>query len=114
MHSCYYLVRPSSPTVMMISLQSTSINLTWSQPPEDVVDYYQILYSFTVRSCKNYYQRGPIIRVNSSSREYNLTGLAENSDIYVWIYARNTAGSIRSNQISARTPTAGILNVTTL
>ena len=52
--------------------------------------------------------------VNGSSREYNLTGLAENSDFSLWIRAQNRAGSNYSNVIMARTSTAGILNVTSL
>ena len=97
--------------MVTISRQSTSINLTWSQPPENVVDNYNIFY--TARRCEILYLR--VYRtVNSSSREYNLTGLAENSDILMEIRALNRAGSNNSSGIMARTLTAGILNVTTL
>ena len=82
---------PNSPVMLSTSPQSTSITLTWSQSPGDVVDSYQISYSFTIRGCGM--GGGHVSTVNGSSREYTLTGLEENSDFTINITAMNGAGS---------------------
>ena len=90
---------PSPPAMLSTSPQSTAITLTWSQPPGDMVDSYQILYSFTIRGC------GEVggDNVSTSSREYTLTGLEENSDFTINITAMNGAGSSPPANTTART-----------
>ena len=96
---------PSSTTIMSVTSQSTSITLTWSQSPGDVVDSYQISYSFTIRGCGA--RGGHVSTVNGSSREYTLTGLEENSDFTINITAMNGAGSSPPATTTARTAIAG-------
>ena len=40
------LPTPSSPTIVSTTPQSTSITITWTQPGGDVVDSYEITYSY--------------------------------------------------------------------
>ena len=99
----HYSVPP--PTILTTSPQSTTITLTWSQTPGDVVDSYQISYSFTIRGCGT-----PVNDVASapgSSREYTLTGLEENSDFIISITAMNGAESSPPATTTARTAIAG-------
>ena len=99
------LVPPSSPAMLSTTSQSTSINLIWSQSPGDVVDSYQISYSFAIRGCGT-----PVNRVASapgSSREYTLTGLEENSYFTISITAMNGAGSSPPATTTASTAIAG-------
>ena len=90
---------PSSPTKITTSPQSTSITLTWSQSPGDVVDFYQISYSFTIRGCEEV--EGD--NVSTSFREYTLTGLEENSDVTISITAMNGAGNSPPANTTAKT-----------
>ena len=91
---------PSSPTILNTSM-STNITLTWSQSPRDVVDSYQISYSFTIRGCG--VGGGNVSTVTGTSREYTLTGLEENSDFTINIIAMNGAGSSPPATIITRT-----------
>ena len=102
----FFLGPPSSPTILSTSPQSTSITLTWSQPSMDVVDSYQISYSFTIRGCGT---TMPTIVVSAagSSREYFLTRLEENSDFTISITAMNGAGSSSPTITTTRTAIAG-------
>ena len=96
---------PSSPT-MLTTYPKLFITLTWNQPPGDVVDSYNISYSFIIGGCG--VGGGNIMStVNGSSREYTLTGLEENSDFTIFITAMNGAGSSPPANTTARTPIAG-------
>ena len=97
----WYSGPPSSPTMLTTSPQSISITLTWSQSPGNVVDSYQISYSFTIRGCG--VEGGNVSTVTGSSREYTLTGLEENSDFTISITAMNGAGSSPPATIITRT-----------
>ena len=96
---------PSSPIFLSTSSQSISITLTWSQSPGDVVDSYQISYSFTIRRCG--IQVNDIALTTGSSREYTLTELEENSDFTISITAMNGVGSSPPANTTARTAIAG-------
>ena len=100
-----FLVPPSSPTMLSAISQSTSITLTWSQSPGDVVDSYQISYSFTMRGCGT--PGNDEALAPGSSREYTLTGLEENSDFTISITVMNGAGSSPPATTIARTAIAG-------
>ena len=102
-----YSAPPTTPTGLShSSIQSTSINLTWSQPTGDIVDSYIITYSFTIRVCG--VTGGSTVMVGGSSREYTLTDLEENSDYTISITARNEAGdSPPTTTIMATTSRAG-------
>ena len=104
-HTSAFIVPPPSPAMLTTSSQSTSITLTWSQSPGDVVDSYQISYSFTIRVCEN--PGNGVTSAPGSSREYTLTGLEENSDFIISITAMNEAGSSPPVTTTARTAIAG-------
>ena len=106
MHDIYCSGPPSSP-IVATSPQSTSITLTWSQSPGDVMDSYQISYSFTIRGCGVEVGGDNVSTVNGSSREYTLTRLEENSDFTISITAMNGAGSSPPANTTARTLTNG-------
>ncbi len=101
---------PSTPTSFRSSsVDSRSITLTWSQAPGEVVDTYQIIYSFEINGCPGL--GGDNIMeppVNGSLREYNLTGLQEDSVHTILISARNGAGDSAIAQTMATTLTSGI------
>ena len=92
--------------MLTTSPQSTSITLTWSQPPGDVVTSYNISYSYTIRGCGVPIIGTPMI-LAGSSREYSLMGLHENSDFTISITAINGAGSNSPAIATARTAIAG-------
>ena len=108
----HYSGLPSPPTILNTSPQSTSITLTWSQPSGDVVDSYQISYSYTIRVCGNLVMNAANISVANSSRMYSLTGLEENSDYTIFLTAINVNGSSPTVNTAIRTTLAGsyILN----
>ncbi len=101
---------PSNPTSLTSSSTGpTSITLTWSQPPGEVVDTYQISYSFGINGCPG--QGGDNIMippVSGSLREYTLTGVQEDSEYTIRISAGNGAGDSATAQTMATTLTAGI------
>ena len=74
---------------MAVSLSPTSITLTWSQPEGEVVDSYELSFSY----------QGPCSGINhtntttvdGTTRQYTLTGLQEFSNYTVTITAVNTA-----------------------
>ena len=101
----HYSGPPSSPTMLTTSPQSTSITLTWSQSLGDVVDSYQISYSFIIGGCG--VGGGHVSTVNGSSREYTFTGLEENSNYTINVTAMNGTGSSPPATTTARTAIAG-------
>ena len=89
------------------SIGTTFIFMTWSQAPGEVVDTYEILYSFTINGCPGIGGQDIMHSVNGSLRQYNLTGLQEDSVHDIQIRARNGAGDSASAQLIIDTHTAG-------
>ena len=98
---------PSAPT----NFQSTTVAaifiiLTWSQPAVEVVDSYDIGYSYLTPSCPG--EEGMnLVSVNGSVRRYNLSRLQEESVYTITITARNGAGSSAQAEITRNTLVAG-------
>ena len=106
-HSLHAVNPPSTPSnFQSSSIGPTSITLTWSQAPGEVIDSYEIIYSFTVNNCS---LRGDNVMrsVSGSLRQHNLTGLQEDSEHTIRITARNGAGPSAPAQTTATTPIAG-------
>ena len=82
--------------------QSTSITITWTQPEGDVVDSYEITYSYQ-GPCSNAVPPVAMSTNDGTVREYTGTGLEEFSDYLITITAVNRAG--RSNAASTTTTT---------
>ena len=96
------MILASSPTITSTSSDATTITLTWTQPPVEVVDQYLISYSFTEVDCG--FSGSAMIQVPGTSTQHTLTGLQENSDYVISIIARNTAGD--SPPATTRTTTS--------
>ena len=101
------MILPSTPSSFQSSsIGPTFITLTWSQAPGEVVDNYDIIYSFAINNC-------PVsgdnvaVSVSGSLRQHNLTGLQEDSVHTIRITARNGAGPSAPAQTTATTPIAG-------
>ena len=102
------VILPSFPTNLQSpSKTSTTIDLTWTQPPGEVVDSFIISYSFSIIGCDG--EDGSArVSVAGSARSFTLTGLEEDSVFTISIYARNTAGDSRpSLAIQITTDIAG-------
>ena len=86
---------------------ATTLLLTWTQPPGEVVDSFIISFSYFVRECPGD-DGSATVSVNRSARSFTLTGLQEDSHFNISILARNAAGdSPPSAQILAATDIDG-------
>ena len=88
---------------MAVLLSPTSINLTWTQPDGEVVDSYEVSFSFK-RSCDGFNYTNTTT-VNGNTRQYTLTGLQEFSNYTVTVVAVN--GTRRSRRSSVNIATMG-------
>ena len=90
-----------------ISTGSTSILLAWSQAPGEMVNTYNILYSFQVSNCPGAGGQNVSIIVSGSSRQHNLTGLQEDSLHAIRIIANDGTMDSAPAQIIVTTLIAG-------
>ena len=74
---------------MVNTLSPTSITLTWTQPAGEVVDSYEVSFSYQ-GPCSGFNHTNTTT-VNGTTRQYTLTGLQEFSNYTVTITAVNTA-----------------------
>ena len=75
----------------MVNTQSpTSINLTWTQPEGEVVDSYEVSFSYQ-GPCSGFNHTNTTT-VNGTTRQDTLTGLQEFSNYTVTVVAVNSAG----------------------
>ena len=83
-----------SPTNLASPSQSpTSITLSWEQPAGDVVDRYDIVYTYQ-GGCSDYTQPENMAIVNDgTAREYTLENLQEFSDYTICVAAVNASGA---------------------
>ena len=103
-----YAVLPSSPTIMSTTPQSTSIIITWTQPEGDVVDSYEITYTFQ-GPCPN--AEAPVMTItidDGTTREYTIVGLEEFSDYLISVAAVNRAGRSDAASTATRTLSTGV------
>ena len=99
---------PSSPTNLASPSQSpTSITLSWEQPAGDIVDRYDIVYTY-LGGCSDYTQPENMTTViDGTAREYTLQNLQEFSDYNITIAAVNYAGQSIQTKLTAPTQLAG-------
>ena len=101
---CFPVPVPSAPTITMAVSQSpTSITLSWTQPEGDVVDNYEVSFSFQ-RSCDGFNHTNTTT-VGDTTRQYTLTALQQFSNYTVTMVAVNGAG--RSAESSENVVTMG-------
>ena len=87
---------------MTVSRSSTSLTFTWTQPEGEIVNSYELVFSY----------QGPCDRfthtstrtVNGTTRQYTLTGLQEFSTYTVNITAANVGGrsAVTSQSVTTR------------
>ena len=92
---------------MSTTPQSTSITITWTQPEGDVVDSYEITYTFQ-GPCPNAEAPVTMTTNDGTTREYTVTGLEEFSDFIITITAMNRAGRSNGASTTAMTLSAGV------
>ena len=98
---------PSSPTIVSTTPQSTSITITWTQPEGDVVDSYEITYSYQ-GPCPSQPVTGTFIVNDGNIRQYNVSDLQEFSAYSITLIAVNGGGN-SSTHHSVTTLASGTL-----
>ena len=99
----FFFSAPSTPSVTMtVSRSSTSLTLTWTQPEGEIVNSYELVFSYQGH-CDGF-THGNIITVNGITRQYTLTGLQELSTYTVNITAANVGGrsAVTSQSVTTR------------
>ena len=84
----------------------TSIYFTWSVPQNEIIEYFELSYSYSIKGCRGL-GSNQTINVEKILREYYLTGLEENSEFVVTLTAVNTAGRSPPASFEVATLTAG-------
>ena len=98
---------PSAPNITMaVSHSPTSINLTWTQPEGEVVDSYDVSFSYQ-GPCTGFNHTNTTT-VNGTARQYTLTGLQEFSTYTVTVVAVNGAGRSEESRESVVTMEDGM------
>ena len=90
----------------MVHTQSTSINLTWTQPEGEIVDSYEVSISYE-GPCSGFNHTNTTT-VNDTTRQYTLTGLQEFSNYIVAVTAINDGGNTPSNAQMVTTLSSGM------
>jgi len=90
---------------MATSLSPTTINLTWTQPVEDIVSSYGIVFSYQ-GPCSGFTHTNTTT-VEGTSRDYTLSGLQEFSNYTVSVTAVNDAGNATDTTEVITTLSAG-------
>ena len=98
---------PSAPTITMTVSQSPiSITLTWTQPDGDVVDSYEVSFSYQ-GPCSGFNHTNTTT-VDGTTRQLTLTGLQEFSNYTVTVVAINGAGRSRRSSVNVVTMADGM------
>ena len=97
---------PSAPNITMAVSQSpTSINLTWTQPEGEVVDSYEVSFSYQ-GPCSGFNHTNTTT-VNGTTRQYTLTGVQEFSNYTVTVVAVHGAGRSEGSSVNVVTMADG-------
>ena len=107
LHSIAHAVPPPSvPTITMaVSHSPTSITLTWTQPEWEVVDSYEVSFSYQ-GPCSGFSHTNTTT-VAGTTRQYTLTGLQDFSNYTVTVVAVNGAGRSGGNNVNVVTMADG-------
>ena len=99
----FFFSAPSTPTVTMkVSRSSTSLTLTWTQLEGEIVDSYELVFSYQ-GPCDSFTHTNTRA-VEGTTRQYTLTGLQEFSTYTVNITAANVGGksAVTSQSVTTR------------
>ena len=103
-----FVSAPSTPTVTMaVSQLPASIILTWTQPEGEIVNSYELVFSYQGPCDRFTHTRA--ITVEGVTRQYTLTGLQEFSTYTINITAVNVGGRSAVTSQSVTTRAAGRL-----
>ena len=103
-----FVSAPSTPTVTLaVSQSSTSITLTWTQPEGEIVNSFELAFSYQ-GPCDRFTQANTTT-VNGTTRQYTLTGLQQFSTYTINITAANDGGRSAVTSQSVTTRVAGRL-----
>lgn len=102
---CLPVAPISSPNILSLTPNTTSVLVTWTQYQLDVVDFYNIKYSRTA-GCKT---TTPEFIREILPHSYNITALEEDSTYEILVIARNTQDR-KVSRAMTKTLTAGELS----
>ena len=91
---------------MAVSLSPTSIKLNWTQQEGEVVDSYEVSFSYQ-GPCSGFNHTNTTT-VDGTSRQHTLTGLQEFSNYTVTVVAVNGAGRSEKSSESVVTMSNGM------
>ena len=102
-----FFTAPSAPTFMEINTTTTSVYATWSQKPGDFIKGFNITAIY-IGSCEDHENTTHISILNPSTRQFNITGLQENSKYSITITVYNDRGKNSSKFMTISTNSSGI------
>ena len=98
-------LQPSSPIIISLNSTSpTSLTLMWELSSGDIIDYFQVSFSY-IGPCDGFDHQGIAANhLGSERREYVISGLQEYSQYLVEVTAVNVAGSASGSQLGNTLP----------
>ena len=97
---------PTTPDVQHDNTGGT-ISLTWTQPPDDVVDSFIIKSCHIFNDCPEVDVQIIVVTLIGSERAFNLSGVEESSVYTISIIARNRAGDSTPKSVTITTSIVG-------
>ena len=91
---------------MAVSQSPTTITLTWTQPEGEIVNNYELVFSY--QGLCDRFTHTSTTTVNGTTRQYTLTGLQEFSTYTINITAVNDGGRSAVTSQSVTTIAAGM------
>ena len=105
----YVAPPPSSPTIVSTTPQSTSITITWTQPEGDVVNSYEITYSYQGPCSDGTQSQTESGSISGDLRQLTAGELHEFSNYTITIIASNGAGNSPPVTTTAETLPDGMM-----
>ena len=104
---CLPALPPSIPNITMaVSESPTSINLNWTQPEGEVVDSFEVSFSYQ-GPCSGFTHTNTTV-VDGTTRQYTLIALQEFSNYTLTVAAVNVAGRSEENSVNIVTMADGM------
>ena len=96
---------PSSPIITSLNSTSpTSLTLIWEQSSGDIIDYFQLSFTY-IGPCVGFDHQGIAAnQLGSERREYVISGLQEYSQYLVQVTAVNVVGRASGSQLGNTLP----------
>ena len=96
---------PSSPIITSLNSTSpTSLTVTWEQSSNDIIDYFQLSFTY-IGPCVGFDHQGIAARhLEAGRREYVIHGLQEYSQYLIEVTVVNVAGRASGSQLGKTLP----------